>query len=32
MKKYIILFFGLLTSFTLKAQDDFLIEKNKRKL
>lgn len=32
MKKYIILFFGLLTSFTLKAQDDFLIEKNKKKV
>lgn len=32
MKKYIILFFGLLTSFTLKAQDDFLIEKHKKKV
>jgi hypothetical protein len=32
MKKYIILFFGLLTSFTLQAQDDFLIEKNKKKV
>ena len=32
MKKYIILFFGLLASFTLKAQDDFLIEKHKKKV
>ncbi|MCI9845912.1 PDZ domain-containing protein [Flavobacterium pectinovorum] len=32
MKKYIILFFGLLISFTLHAQDDFLIEKNKKKV
>ncbi|MGO4772937.1 PDZ domain-containing protein [Flavobacterium sp. W22_SRS_FK3] len=32
MKKYIILFFGLLVSFTLYAQDDFLIEKNKKKV
>ncbi|MEO8239071.1 MAG: PDZ domain-containing protein [Flavobacterium sp.] len=32
MKKYIILFFGLLASFTLKAQDDFLIEKYKNKV
>ncbi|MEO7978099.1 PDZ domain-containing protein [Flavobacterium sp.] len=32
MKKNIILFFGLLTSFVLIAQDDFLIEKNKNKV
>lgn len=32
MEKYILLFFGLLASFALKAQDDFLIEKNKNKV
>ena len=32
MKKYIMLFFGLLASFILNAQDDFLIEKNKKKV
>jgi len=32
MKKNILLFFGLLTSFILLAQDDFLIEKNKKKV
>ena len=32
MKKYIMLFFGLLASFTLNAQGDFLIEKNKKKV
>jgi hypothetical protein len=32
MKKYMILFFGLLASFALNAQDDFLIEKNKNKV
>ncbi|GGF29829.1 hypothetical protein GCM10011518_43880 [Flavobacterium limi] len=32
MKKYILLFFGLLASFVLKAQDDFLMEKHKKKV
>ncbi|WP_163400013.1 PDZ domain-containing protein [Flavobacterium fluviatile] len=32
MKKYMILFFGLLASFVLNAQDDFLIEKHKKKV
>lgn len=32
MKKYIILFFLLLTSFISDAQDDFLIERNKKKV
>jgi hypothetical protein len=32
MKKYIILFFGLLTCFNLSAQGDFLIENNKKKV
>ncbi|PXY39106.1 signal protein PDZ [Flavobacterium cheongpyeongense] len=32
MKKYILLFFGLLAPFALKAQDDFLIEKNKNRV
>ncbi|WP_163409635.1 PDZ domain-containing protein [Flavobacterium ajazii] len=32
MKRYIILFFGLLASFNLKAQDDFLIQKQKKKV
>ena len=32
MKKYIILFFGLLACFTINAQDDFLIERNKKKV
>ena len=32
MKKYIVLFFGLLISFSLKAQSDFLIERNHRKV
>lgn len=32
MKGYIILFFGLLASFTLKAQDDFLLERHKKRV
>ena len=32
MKKYILLFFGFLASFALKAQDDFLMEKHKKKV
>ncbi|WP_264536796.1 PDZ domain-containing protein [Flavobacterium sp. N1736] len=32
MKKYIVLFFGLLSSFSLKAQSDFLIENNHKKV
>lgn len=32
MKKYILLFFLLLTSFISDAQDDFLIERNKKKV
>lgn len=32
MKKYIVLFFGLLTAFSLKAQSDFLIENNHKKV
>ena len=32
MKKYIVLFFGLLISFSLKAQSDFLIERNHKKV
>ena len=32
MKKYIVLFFGLLSVLSLKAQNDFLIEKIKEQL
>lgn len=32
MKKYILLFFGFLASFALKAQDDFLMDKHKKKV
>lgn len=32
MKKYIVVFFGLLTAFSLKAQSDFLIENNHKKV
>ncbi|OOV13076.1 PDZ domain-containing protein [Flavobacterium sp. LM4] len=32
MKKYILLFFGFLASFALKAQDDFLMDKHKNKV
>ena len=32
MKKYIVLFFGLLISFSLKAQSDFLLEHQKSKI
>lgn len=32
MRKYMLLFFGLLASFAVNAQDDFLIEKNKIKV
>ncbi|MDW8851776.1 PDZ domain-containing protein [Flavobacterium sp. MMLR14_040] len=32
MKKYIVLFFGLLSVLSLKAQSDFLIEKNHKKV
>jgi len=32
MKKYILLFFGFLASFALKAQDDFIMEKHKKKV
>lgn len=32
MKKYIVLFFGLLSGLSLKAQSDFLIENNRKKV
>jgi hypothetical protein len=32
MKKYMVLFFGLLISFSLQAQGDFLIENNRKKV
>ncbi|MEL1255277.1 PDZ domain-containing protein [Flavobacterium sp. DGU38] len=32
MKGFIILFFGLLASFTVKGQDDFLLERHKKKV